>query len=64
MEIIQYIKWTKPGEKEKFFQLVENSKDDLELKTVMCKEFDIEGWQAGVMLNRFAEKIKSIRKSK
>ena len=64
MEIVQYIKWTKPGEKERFFQLVKDSKDDLELKTVTCKEFDIEGWQAGVMLNRFAEKIKSIRKSK
>lgn len=64
MEIVQYIKWTKPGEKEKFFQVVKDSKDDLELKAIICKEFGIEGWQAGVMLSRFAEKIKSIRKNK
>lgn len=64
MEIVQYIKWTKSGEKDRFFQLIKDSKNDIELKDFICKEFGVEGWQAGVMMSRFSEKIKSIRNKK
>lgn len=61
MEIISYVKWTKPGEKETFIRLAKSSKDDEELQNNLVREFGIDKFTAMRIIAKFREKINSLR---
>lgn len=62
MEIISYVKWTEPGEKQKFFNLVETSKDDSDLKEKIQQKFNVDAGTALTAIIKFREKIQNLRK--
>ena len=61
MEIIQYVKWTKPGEKQKFEILVRTTKDNNELKEAIQKEFNVDYSTALTTTVRLRSLINKIR---
>ena len=52
MEIISYIKFTEPGEKDKLEQLVKDSDSELELRSKITKAFKVNSIDAGVIAKR------------
>jgi hypothetical protein len=52
MEIISYIKFTKPGEKEKLEQLFKESNSEMELRSKITKTFEINSIDAGLAAKR------------
>lgn len=52
MEIIQYIKFTEPGEKDKLEQLVKESDSDMELRSKITKAFKVSSIDAGIIAKR------------
>lgn len=64
MEIITYIKWTKPGERNKFESLAKLSKNDEDLKQMMMQEMNLDSLTALRIINRFREKINILRTNK
>lgn len=52
MEIINYIKFTEPGEKDKLEQLVKESNSELELRSKITKNFKVNSIDAGVIAKR------------
>jgi len=61
MEIIQYVKWTIPGEKDKFFNLAVQYKEDADLKKAIMEEFHLKSFDATTLMIRFRNKIKQVR---
>lgn len=64
MEIITYIKWTEPGEKDKFENLAKHSKNDEDLKQMIMQEMNLDSLTALRVINRFREKINILRTNK
>ena len=52
MEIINYIKFTEPGEKDKLEQLVKECDSDFELRSKITKTFKVSSIDAGVIMKR------------
>ena len=52
MEIINYIKFTGPGEKDKLEQLVKECESNLELRSKITKTFKVNSVDAGVIAAR------------
>lgn len=52
MEIINYIKFTEPGEKDKLEQLVKECESNMELRSKIAKTFKVNGVDAGVIAAR------------
>lgn len=52
MEIINYIKFTEPGEKDKLEQLVKECDSDFELRSKITKTFKVSSIDAGVIMRR------------
>lgn len=52
MEIINYIKFTEPGEKDKLEQLVKECDSDFELRSKITKTFKVNNIDAGVIMRR------------
>ena len=52
MEIINYIKFTEPGEKDKLEQLVKECESNMELRSKIAKTFKVNGVDAGAIAAR------------
>lgn len=52
MEIISYIKFTEPGEKDKLGQLVKECESNMELRSKITKTFKVNSVDAGVIAAR------------
>lgn len=52
MEIISYIKFTEPGEKDKLEQLVKECESNLELRSKITKTFKVNSVDAGAIAAR------------
>ena len=52
MEIINYIKCTEPGEKDKLEQLFKECNSEMELRSKITKTFKINSLDAGVIAKR------------
>ena len=52
MEIINYIKFTEPGEKDKLEQLVKECESNMELRSKITKTFKVNSVDAGVIATR------------
>ena len=52
MEIINYIKFTEPGEKDKLEQLFKECNSEMELRSKITKTFKINSIDAGVIAKR------------
>ena len=52
MEIINYIKFTEPWEKNKLEQLVKECDSDFELRSKITKTFKVDAISAGVIIKR------------
>lgn len=63
MEIISYVKWTKEGERERFYNLIPLSKNTEELKQNIMKEFGVDKTTANTIILRYREKIKQLQKA-
>lgn len=64
MEIITYVKWTEPGERDKFKNIAKRSKNDEDLKQMLMQEMDIDSLTAFRVINRFREQINILRTNK
>ena len=64
MEIITYVKWTEPGERNKFINLAKRSKSDEDLKQMLMQEMNIDSLTAFRVINRFREQINILRTTK
>lgn len=56
MEIIPYIKWTAPGEKDKFVSLVKRIEDENLLVQEIMKEFGCDSLTARRSINIFRDR--------
>ena len=52
MEIISYVKFTEPGEKDKLEQLVKESESYMELRSKITKTFKVNSVDAGTIAAR------------
>lgn len=52
MEIINYIKFTEPGEKDKLEQLFKECNSEMELRSKITKTFKVNSIDAGVIARR------------
>lgn len=52
MEIIQYVKFTEPGEKDKLLQLVQESSSEMELRSKITKTFKVNSIDAAFIAKR------------
>jgi hypothetical protein len=52
MEIINYIKFTEPGEKDKLEQLFKECNSEMELRSKITKTFKVNSIDAGVIAKR------------
>lgn len=52
MEIISYIKFTEPGEKDKLEQLVKECESNIELRSKIVKTFKVNNLDAGPIASR------------
>ena len=52
MEIINYIKFTEPGEKDNLEQLVKECESNMELRSKITKTFKVNSVDAGVIAAR------------
>ena len=52
MEIVNYIHFTEPGEKEKLKQLVLEANSEMELRSKITKTFKVNSLDAGVIAKR------------
>lgn len=64
MEIITYVKWTEPGERDKFRNLAKRSKSNEDLKQMLMQEMNIDSLTAFRVINRFREQINILRTTK
>lgn len=64
MEIITYVKWTEPDEKDKFKNIAKRSKNDEDLKQMLMQEMNIDLLTAFRVINRFREQINILRTNK
>ncbi len=64
MEIITYVKWTEPGERDKFKNLAKRSKSDEDLKQILMQEMNIDSLTAFRVINRFRKQINILRTTK
>ena len=61
MEIVQYVQFTEPDEKEKLEQLMKECSSELELQSKIAKTFKISNIDARVVVKRFRNKINQIK---
>ena len=61
MEIIQYVQFTDPTEKEKLEQLMKECNSELELQSKISKTFKLSNIDARVVIKRFRNKFNQIK---
>ena len=64
MELMQWVKWTKPGEKKLFLDLAKQHKDDANLKHAVMDALEIDSITALFLIKRFEKEINQIRNQK
>ena len=64
MELMQWVKWTKPGEKKLFLDLAKKYENNAELKTAVMEQMDTDSITALFLLKRFEKEINQIRNQK
>jgi hypothetical protein len=62
MEIIQYVKWTKPGERELLNSLIEKGLPRFEFCKKVAEAFNITNADAAIVYSRFKELIEQHQK--
>ena len=61
MEIVQYVQFTDPTEKEKLEQLMKECSSELELQQKVSKQFKLSSIDARVVVKRFRNKFNQIK---
>ncbi len=61
MEIIQYVKFTEPGEKDKLLQLVQESNSEMELRYKITKTFKVNSIDAAFIAKRCSTMFNHIK---
>lgn len=61
MEIIQYVKWTKSGEKDEFLRLAKQYPDNNEFISIAAEHFQVDKMDIRVALLRYKEEIQKVR---
>ena len=61
MEIIQYVKWTKPGEENEFLRLAKQYPNDEEFIPIAAEHFGADKMDIRIAMLRYREKINKIR---
>jgi hypothetical protein len=62
MEIIQYVKWTKPGERELLNSIIEKGLPRFEFCKEVSKAFNINNAEAAIVYSRFKNLIEENQK--
>jgi hypothetical protein len=62
MEIIQYVKWTKPGEREMLNSIIEKGLSRFEFCKEVMTKFNVGSVEASVVYSRFKELIEQHQK--
>lgn len=64
MEIIQYVRWTESGEREKLNKIMQQCNGEMEFRKKVTSEFNISPMDAAVVVKRFKEEFIKILKQK
>lgn len=61
MKIVQYVRFTEPGELNKLEQLMKESESELDLRSKITKVFKVSSIDAGVIVKNFRSKFNQIK---
>lgn len=64
MEIIQYVRWTESGEREKLNKIMQQCNGEMEFRKKVTSEFNISPMDAAVVVKRFKNEFIEILKQK
>ena len=53
MEIVQYVRWTEPGERERLQEVMQQCSGEMEFRKKVASEFNISPMDAAVVVKRF-----------
>lgn len=53
MEVVQYIRFTKPGEKSRLYNLFDKCNTEMELRRAIVSEFEVSNIDASIIMSRF-----------
>lgn len=62
MELVQYVKWTKEGERKYFLELAKIHQNDSDLVEAVVNELKVDRLTAMIAVTKMKEKIKELRK--
>lgn len=60
MQIVQYVYWDKPGEKDKLNNLLHSCTSEMQLRKRIAEEFQLSYIEAGVVFSKFKDKFNKI----
>lgn len=63
MEIVQYVNFTSPDEKEELFKLMKECDSELTLQQKIVKTFKVSNMDARIVVKRFRKKFNQIKQS-
>jgi hypothetical protein len=64
MEIVQYVRWTEPGERERLQEVMQQCSGEMEFRKKVTSEFNISPMDAAVVVKRFKNEFIKILKTK
>ena len=64
MEIVQYVRWTEPGEREKLQEIMQQCCGEMEFRKKVASEFNISLMYAVFVVKRFKNEFIKILKTK
>ena len=64
MEIVQYVRWTEPGERERLQEVMQQCSGEMEFRKKVASEFNICPMDSAVVVKRFKKKFIKILKTK
>ena len=62
MELVQYVKWTKEGERKHFLELAKIHQNDSDLVEAVVNELKVDRLTAMIAVTKMKEKIKELKK--
>lgn len=64
MEIVQYVRWTELGERERLQKVMQQCSGEMEFRKKVVSEFNISPIDAAVVVKRFKNEFIKILKTK
>lgn len=64
MEIVQYVRWTEPGERKRLQEVMQQCSGEMEFRKKVTSEFNISPMDAAVVVKRFKNEFIKILKTK